>query len=93
MVERVRAGQSQVAAQLHAFVENEVLPGLGMESGAFWRGFDALLHELAPVNRDLLARRAALQAEIDAWHKARRGEPMDGQAYRAFLAEIGYLAP
>ena len=93
MVERVRAGQSQVAAELHAFVEDEAMPGLGLDSGAFWRGFDALLHELAPINRRLLARREALQAEIDAWHRARRGQPIDAGAYRAFLAEIGYLAP
>ena len=93
MVERVRAGQSQVAAELHAFVEDEAMPGLGLDSGAFWRGFDALLHELAPANRRLLARREALQAEIDAWHRARRGQPIDAGAYRAFLADIGYLAP
>ena len=93
MVERVRVGQSQVAPELHAFVQNEVLPGLGLESDAFWQGFDALLHDLAPVNRDLLARREALQGEIDAWHKARRGQPVDADAYRAFLAEIGYLTP
>jgi len=93
MVEQVRVGQSQVAAVLHAFVESEVLPGLGLESDAFWRGFDALLHDLAPVNRRLLARREALQAEIDAWHRARRGRPIDAGAYRAFLADIGYLAP
>ena len=52
-----------------------------------------MLHDLAPVNRGLLARRKALQAEIDAWHKARRGEPIDADAYRAFLADIGYLVP
>ena len=62
-------------------------------SDALWRDFDALLHDLAPVNRDLLARREALQAEIDAWHKARRGQPVDPDTYRAFLAGIGYLVP
>ena len=80
MVERVRVGRSQVAAELHAFVESEVMPGLGLASDAFWRDFDALLHDLAPANRDLLARRKALQAEIDAWHKARRGQPVDPEA-------------
>ena len=93
MVERVRVGQSEVAAELHAFVENEVLPGLDLASDTFWRDFDALLHDLAPANRDLLAHREALQAEIDAWHKACRGQPVDPDAYRAFLAEIGYLMP
>ena len=86
-------GRSQVAVELHAFVENEVLPGLGLASDAFWRDFDALLRDLAPVNRDLLLRREALQAEIDAWHKAHRGHPVDPDAYRAFLTDIGYLVP
>jgi len=93
MVERVPAGRSQIAAELYAFVENEVLPGLGLASDAFWRDFDALLHDLAPVNRALLAKRDSLQARLDAWHKARRGQPGDMEAYRAFLEEIGYLAP
>ena len=93
MVERVRVGRSQVAVELHDFVENEVLPDLDLASDAFWRDFDALLHDLAPVNRDLLLRREALQAEIDAWHKAHRGHPVDPDAYRAFLTDIGYLVP
>ena len=93
MVERIRVGRSAVAADLHGFVENEVLPGLDLAGDALWRDFDALLHDLAPVNRDLLARREALQAEIDAWHKARRGQPVDPDTYRAFLAGIGYLVP
>ncbi len=93
MVERVRVGQSQVAVELHTFVEHEVLPGLGLAGDAFWRDFDALLHDLAPVNRDLLARREALQAKIDAWHKARRGQPIDPDAYQPFLSDIGYLVP
>ncbi len=93
MVERVRVGQSQIAVALHAFVENEVLPGLNLSSDAFWQDFDALLHDLAPANRDLLARRGALQAEINAWHCARRGQPVDPDDYRGFLADIGYLVP
>ena len=93
MVERVRVGQSQIAVELHAFVEDEVLPGLNLASDAFWQDFDALLHDLAPVNRDLLARRGALQAEINAWHRARRGQPVDPDDYRGFLTEIGYLVP
>ncbi|MFA7430548.1 MAG: malate synthase G, partial [Rhodospirillaceae bacterium] len=56
-------------------------------------GLDALLHDLAPRNRALLATRDTLQAKIDAWHKERRGKPHDAEAYKAFLTEIGYLMP
>jgi malate synthase len=52
-----------------------------------------MLADLAPKNRALLARRDELQAQIDAWHIARRGQPHDHAAYKAFLAEIGYLLP
>ena len=87
-----RAGL-QVAEDLAAFLEDEALPGTGIRAGAFWSGFAGLLAEFAPQNRALLARRDAVQAEIDAWHIARRGQPHDHAAYKAFLAEIGYLLP
>ena len=73
MTERVQCQRLQVAAELKQFIENEVLPGSGIEAAAFWNGFDALVHDLAPRNRALLERRDALQAQIDDWWKARRG--------------------
>jgi malate synthase len=87
-----RAGL-QVDAVLARFVEDEALPGTGIEAAAFWSGFAGLLAEFAPKNRALLAKRDALQAKIDAWHIARRSQPHDHAAYKAFLAEIGYLLP
>ena len=79
--------------RLIAFIEGEALPGTGIDKTAFWNGTAALLRDLVPVNRALLARRDALQAKIDAWHKARAGKPHDPVAYKAFLFEIGYLLP
>ncbi|WP_027442928.1 malate synthase G [Erythrobacter cryptus] len=87
-----RAGLA-IDSRLAAFLETEVLGPLGRDVGAFWQGFAALLAELAPQNRALLARREELQAKIDAWHMARAGQPHDAAAYRAFLEEIGYLVP
>ncbi len=91
MTERITAGRLQVAAVLHRFIEQEVLPGSGIDSAAFWRGFDALAHELAPKNAALLAERERLQRELDAWHQAHPGAIGDMPAYRAFLKRIGYL--
>ena len=88
----VRSGLS-VDARLAAFVEGDVLAPLGSNVAAFWQGFAALLADLAPVNRALLAKRDDLQAKIDAWHLARVGKPIDAQDYQAFLREIGYLVP
>jgi malate synthase len=93
MNERLTRSGLHVDAALAAFVEGEVLAPLGVDADAFWAGFAALVARLAPVNRGLLARRDELQAQIDAWHRAHRGKPIDGAAYRAFLAEIGYLVP
>jgi malate synthase len=83
----------QVASQLAAFVENEALPGTGMSPDAFWVGAAAVFEAFAPRNRALLAFRDALQAQIDAWHDAHAGQPLDGATYEAFLREIGYLVP
>lgn len=85
-----RAGLS-VAGELIALIEQEVLPGLGLDAAAFWSGAAAIFERFAPENRALLDRRDALQALIDDWHLARRGQPYDVGASEAFLREIGYL--
>jgi malate synthase len=78
---------------LVAFVNDEVLPGTGVEPAAFWAGFDAIVRDLAPKNIALLAERDRLQTEIDAWHRQNPGAITDMPAYRAFLERIGYLQP
>ncbi len=93
MTGRVSAAGLQVARELYDFIETEALPGTGIGAAAFWDGFARIAAEFAPRNRALLARRDVLQARIDAWHKARAGQPHDLAAYRAFLSEIGYLVP
>lgn len=85
-----RAGL-QVATRLATFVEAQALPGTGVAADAFWQGLAALYARFAPGNAALLHRRNALQAQIDAWHLARAGQPHDAVAYQAFLREIGYL--
>jgi malate synthase len=83
----------QVDHRLAEFIEAQALPGTGVQADALWSGFAALLADLAPKNRALLAKRDDLQARIDAWHRAHRAAPHDHQAYRAFLENIGYLLP
>jgi len=93
MTDRTTVHGLQVATTLHRFVEDRVLPGTGVEAAAFWKGFDALVSELAPRNIALLAERDRLQTELDTWHKANPGPIADMAAYRAFLEQIGYLVP
>jgi malate synthase len=93
MTDRVERNGLKVASDLAQFLEARALPGTGVEAGAFWAAFSDLLHGQAGKNAALLQRRADLQAKIDAWHIARRGQPHDIDAYKAFLEEIGYLVP
>ncbi|WP_119157219.1 malate synthase G [Caldimonas tepidiphila] len=93
MTTRTTVHRLEVADELFRFIEGEVLPATGVDSAAFWAGFDAIVHDLAPKNVALLAERDRLQAELDAWHKANPGPVRDMAAYRAFLERIGYLVP
>jgi malate synthase len=90
---RIRKGNLEVAQVLHDLIEQRILPGVGVDSGAFWKGFESLVDTFAPRNRELLAKRDAIQAQIDAWHRERAGQPHDAAAYKQFLTEIGYLLP
>ncbi len=91
MTERIQIHGLHVATSLHRFVEDQVLPGTGVASAAFWRGFDAIVADLAPKNAALLAERDRLQTELDAWHRANPGPIKKPGKYRKFLREIGYL--
>ncbi|QTL02430.1 malate synthase G [Aquabacter sp. L1I39] len=88
-VERAGLG---IATILYDFVEQEALAGSGISSEAFWTGLSAIAHDLAPRNRELLERRDTLQARLDQWYRE-NGAPIDLQAYKDFLAKIGYLVP
>ncbi|MBG6117026.1 malate synthase [Sphingobium sp. AEW010] len=92
MTERMidRAGL-QVAASLAAFIEDQALPGTGIEPEAFWAGTADIFARFAPDNVALLRKRDTMQAQIDSWHEQRAGQPHDAAAYQAFLREIGYL--
>ncbi|HUR88576.1 MAG TPA: malate synthase G [Ramlibacter sp.] len=92
-IPRTRLHGLEVATELFRFIEDRVLPGTGVDSMRFWKGFDAIVKELAPKNIALLAERDRLQKELDVWHKANPGPIRDMAAYRGFLEQIGYLVP
>ena len=93
MTERVEVAGLKVAKPLYDLVKNEIAPGTGVDPDGLWKSFAGILAELAPRNRELLAKRDAIQAKLDDWYKAHKGQPIDQAAYRAFLTEIGYLVP
>lgn len=93
MTDRVSAGNLRVARVLYDFVNDEALPGTDIDPDSFWAGVDKVVTDLTPRNQELLRRRDELQAQIDKWHRQRVIEPLDIDAYRDFLIEIGYLLP
>jgi malate synthase len=93
MTARIDKFGLRVARPLHDLIENEALPLTGVASDRFWKGLSDLVHDFGPRNQALLAKRDDLQAQIDAWHRVHRGQPIDTAAYRDFLTEIGYLVP
>ena len=93
MTDRVNVGALRVARVLYDFVNNEALPGTGLDPDSFWAGVDKVVTDLTPQNQELLARRDELQAQIDKWHRQRAIGPHDAHEYKQFLTDIGYLLP
>ena len=81
----------KVSEELLSFVNNELLKDLDITSENFWLGFDNVVHELAPKNKELLEIREILQKKIDDWHIKNKGNEIKINDYKKFLQEIGYL--
>ena len=97
MSDRITVNGLQVATVLHDFINNEALPGTGVDADAFWAGAASVIADLAPRNRELLAVRDDLQTKLDAWHRDHKDADLtpgsaDFDSYKSFLTEIGYLA-
>ena len=93
MTNRTLCHQLRVDNELYEFIQNEALVGSGLSPDAFWAGFSQLVHDLAPRNQELLAKRDHLQAQLDSWHQKHPGPIQDMAAYKQFLQDIGYWVP
>jgi malate synthase len=87
----VNIGDLQVACELYEFINSEALPGSQVDQGQFWAGFEKIIKDLTPRNKELLAKRDQLQTKINRWHRENKDFNFD--SYKAFLEEIGYLLP
>ncbi|RED53340.1 malate synthase G [Aestuariispira insulae] len=93
MSDRIEVGGLQVAAPLHHLVEQEILPGTGIEPARFWAALEQIVADLGPKNNALLEKRDHLQKQLDDWYRSQNAPVQDMAAYKAFLTEIGYLLP
>jgi len=88
---RTDVGSLHVDPAFFDFIGGELLPAIDIESGRFWSGFEALIADLTPVNRQLLQVRDVMQQQIDDWHGSHLGDAFDHAEYVGFLKSIGYL--
>ena len=93
MSERIQVGGLHVDAGLYWFVNEQALPGTGIESSHFWKAFESIILDLAPKCQTLLDKREAIQNQLDEWYKSHSGVGYDLQSYKTFLRDIGYLVP
>ena len=73
------------------FVENELLPDLGIDATQFWASLESIVTELTAENESLLHQRDGLQQRIDEYHGGRGKSEWDADDYRRLLTDIGYL--
>ncbi|NCF63057.1 MAG: malate synthase G, partial [Gammaproteobacteria bacterium] len=92
MSARVECKGLSVAGELYSLVNEEIIPGTGLNPDDFWTGLAQLVADLGPENKDLLAKRADIQSRINRWHHDHPG-PIDLPAYKQFLEKISYLIP
>jgi len=93
MAAYIDAAGLRIARVLDDLVRERIAPGTGIEPERVWRLLADLVADLGPRHRALLARRDELQAAVDDWFRARRGQPFDSASYRRFLEDIGYIVP
>ncbi|MBV7332672.1 malate synthase G [Chloroflexi bacterium TSY] len=91
MSDMVEVGRLKVNKELYDLVRDEIVPGTDLEADAVWTALGGIVKDLGDKNRSLLARRDALQEQIDAWYINGEGQRSTPETRKAFLMEIGYL--
>jgi len=81
----------KISLVLFDFINNEALPGTNIKSDDFWDKFEKVVHELSPINKNLLKKREIIQKKIDEWHKNNKGQDLDKKKYLTFLKSISYI--
>ena len=91
-MKRIQRGNLQVEDKLVEFLDNEAIPGTGIDPNFFWAEFDKAVHYLSPINKNLIEKRQIIQKKIDEWHKKNKGKDFDKKEYTDFLKSASYIA-
>ena len=81
----------KISSVLFNFINNETLPGTNINADDFWNKFEKVVHELSPINRNLIKKREIFQKKIDEWHRNNKGQDLDKKTYLDFLKSISYI--
>ena len=81
----------KISSTLYKFINEEAIPGTGINSNEFWEKFSKIVHELTPINKKLIEKRENIQKKIDSWHKKNKGKEFNKTEYIQFLKSIEYL--
>ena len=91
MAKYTSVNQLKIEQNLYDFITQELLVGLDLNCEKYFNDFERLLDDMSGKNKQLLEVREHLQAQIDQWHQQNKTQPIDKEAYKNFLQEIGYL--
>ena len=81
----------KISSKLFDFINNEAIPGTGIKIEEFWSNFEKTVHELAPINKNLIEKRENIQNKINDWHKQNAGKELNKKEYTKFLKSISYI--
>ena len=90
-MDKIVKGNLTIDSKLFDFINEEVLPGTNINSDHFWSNFDKVIHELTPINKELINKREKIQEKIDEWHISKKNSVFNKLEYINFLKSINYI--
>ena len=88
----IKNNNLKINSVLYEFINKKVIPGTNVKSDEFWNKFEKAVHELAPINKNLIEKREIIQKEIDKWHKSKKDKDFNKREYTDFLKSIYYIS-
>ena len=90
-MKKITINNLKIDENLIKFINDEAIPGTGLDSNHFWKEFSNVVHELAPKNKNLIKKREEIQKKIDDWHLSNKDSTLDKNKYTEFLKSINYI--